>query len=197
VSQPGIGTLDPVTYDEFLGGTELHMMSADIAVCRLDILGAEAYCRVRETPPPEAVAFFELRRAGDPENELVDSSDVARITGAFEELLRGETDTDALLRRNAPTVRPGPQATTEVTFADDDGTAILLVEARDRPGLLATITSTVSDEGARIVDSEIVTVEGRARDRFRLVEADGSPIAPARRSLLAKAVLDAVERSTR
>jgi UTP:GlnB (protein PII) uridylyltransferase len=80
-----------------------------------------------------------------------------------------------------------------VTFADDDDAAILLVEARDRPGLLATITTALTEAAARIVDSEIVTVDGRVRDRFQLTEGDGTPLSGPRRAAIARDVLAAVE----
>jgi UTP:GlnB (protein PII) uridylyltransferase len=84
-----------------------------------------------------------------------------------------------------------------VTFADDEGAAILLVEARDRPGLLATITAALTESSACIVDSEIITVDGRARDRFQLTETGGGPLTGERRDAIARSVSAAVERIAR
>jgi UTP:GlnB (protein PII) uridylyltransferase len=187
------GTVIVVVSDDRTGG--LAMMSAAIAAAGFDILKAEAYRRTRHGQPAEAIAFFELRRPTDAEGKTIAVDDLAPIGGKLEALFAGETQADKLLQRNAPTLRPGPQAAPEVTFADDDGTAILLVEARDRPGLLATITAALNEVSACIVDSEIVTVDGRARDRFQLTEAGGKPLSPLRREAIVQSVSAAVERS--
>ncbi len=170
------------------------MMSAAIAASGFDILVAEAFRRVRGDEPAEAIALFELRRPSGLDSKAITGADLAPIARALESLFQGDTGADGLLRRHAPTLPPGPQASPEVTFADDDEAAILLVEARDRPGFLATITSALTEASARIVESEIVTVDGRVRDRFHLTEANGEPLSPVRRLAIANGVLAAVER---
>jgi UTP:GlnB (protein PII) uridylyltransferase len=189
------GTVIAIVMDHRTGG--LAMMSAAIAAAGFDIAVAEAYRRVRGGHPAEAVAFFELRRPGDAESRPITSGELAPIVRTLESLVRGEIAAETLLQRNAPTLRPGPQASTEVTFADDEKAAILLVEARDRPGLLATITTALAQASARIVDSEIVTVDGRVRDRFQLAESDGSPLSEPRRAAIAECVLTAIEKTAR
>jgi UTP:GlnB (protein PII) uridylyltransferase len=187
------GTVVVIVSDDRTGG--LAMMSAAIAASGFDILMAEAYRRSRDAQPAEAVAFFELRRPSDAQDRAIADDDLVPIGRELEALFAGETRADRLLQRNAPTLRPGPQAAPEVTFADDDGASILLVEARDRPGLLATITSALTEASVCIVDSEIVTVDGRARDRFQLTEAGGEPLTGSRRDAIAHSVSAAVERS--
>jgi UTP:GlnB (protein PII) uridylyltransferase len=186
------GTVIVIVTDDRTGC--LAMMSAAIAASGFDIMKADAYRRLREGAPPEAVGFFELRRTGEGEDAPIDDDDLTPIAAELEGLFDGEKRADKLLQRNAPTLRPGPQAAPEVTFADDDGASILLVEARDRPGLLATITAALAEASACIVDSEIVTVDGRARDRFQLTEASGEPLSAARRDVIAIMVSAAVER---
>jgi UTP:GlnB (protein PII) uridylyltransferase len=170
------------------------MMSASIAVAGFDILLAETYRRAGTDVLPEAIGFFELRRPKSA-SEPITAEEIVPIAGSLEALLRGDTGADDLLHQNAPTLPPGPQASPDVAFADDDEASILLVEARDRPGLLATITSALMSASARIVDSEVITVGGRARDRFELTERDGSPLSQERRLAIASSVLDAVERA--
>jgi [protein-PII] uridylyltransferase len=172
----------------------LAMMSAAIASAGFDIVVAETYRRICDDEPAEAVAIFELRRPNDGRRPIA-GEDLLPISRALESLFLGETGAESLLRRNARTIPPGRQASPEVTFADDDEAAILLVEARDRPGLLAAITSAVTEASARIVGSEIVTVEGRARDRFELTDADGAALSEPRRAAIAKSVSAAIERS--
>jgi UTP:GlnB (protein PII) uridylyltransferase len=140
------------------------------------------------------VALFELRRPVDSDVRPITNDDLVPIARKLELIFRGETGAEKLLQRNAPTLPPGPQASPEVTFADDEETSVLLVEARDRPGLLATITSVLSEASVRIVDSEILTVDGRVRDRFQLIETDGEPLSAQRRAAIAHRVLVALER---
>ena len=187
------GTVIVIVTDDRTGG--LAMMSAAIAASGFDILKADSYRRMQEGAEPEAVAFFELRRTGDGEDRPIGDADLAPIARELGALFEGEKRADKLLQRNAPTLRPGPQAPPEVTFADDEGASILLVEARDRPGLLAIITAALSEASACIVDSEIVTVDGRARDRFQLTESGGEPLSALRREAIARSVSAAVERS--
>lgn len=184
------GTVVAIVSDDRPGG--LSMMSAAIAASGFDILVAEAYSRAREGAPAEAVAFFELRRPRD-EERSIGPEDVDPIVRTLESLLDGSPAVDGMLRRNSRTVPPGPQASPEVTFADDADVAILLVEARDRPGLLAAITNTLSEVSAKIVDCEIVTVGGRVRDRFQLTELDGRALTVERRALVAQNVLASLE----
>jgi [protein-PII] uridylyltransferase len=185
------GTVVVIVSDDRAGG--LAAMSAAIAACGFDILVAEAFQRDREGQPPEAVAFFELRRPYD-ESKPITADDLGPIAEALCSVFEGEAGIDGLLRRNARTVPPGPQAGPEITFADDEEAGILLVEARDRPGLLAAITSALTESGVRIVDCEIVTVGGRVRDRFELTEIGGGRLSPTRRLAIAQSVLAAVER---
>jgi [protein-PII] uridylyltransferase len=185
------GTVAAIACDDRPGG--LAMMSAAIAAAGFDILVAEAYRRVRDGHPAESVAFFELRRPSDADGRPITGEDLALIARKLQSLLEGEAGAERLLKRNAPTLPPGSQASPEVTFADDDETSVLLVEARDRPGLLATITSVLADVSARIVDSEILTVDGRVRDRFQLTEASGEPLSAPRRAAIARVVLAALD----
>lgn len=185
------GTVVAIASDDRPGG--LAMMSAAIAAAGFDILVAEAYRRTRDDAPAEAVAFFELRRAHQGDARPIGDSDVAAVSHELQSIFKGEAGAERLLRRHAPTLPPGPQASPEVTFADDDEASVLLVEARDRPGLLAAITSALAEQQARIVDSEIITVDGRVRDRFQLAELDGKAVSALRRLAIARAVLSAVE----
>jgi [protein-PII] uridylyltransferase len=185
------GTVIVVASDDRSGG--VAMMSAAITSAGFDIVVAETYRRICDGAPAEAVAIFELRRPND-ERRPIAGSDLSPISRTLESLFLDEAGAENLLRRNARTIPPGRQASPEVTFADDE-TAILLVEARDRPGLLAAITSALVEASACIAGSEIVTVEGRARDRFELTESDGTSLSAARRAAVARSVSAAIERS--
>lgn len=172
----------------------LGMMSAAIAAVGFDIVVAEAYCRARDGRPAEAVALFEVRRPRDPER-AIGPDDVAPIEQVLQLIFQGGSDAHALLRRNAQTAPPGRQEFPDVTFADDDDASILLVQSRDRPGLLARIASTLTAASVRILNSEIVTVAGRVRDRFQLAEANGAPLSGLRRDDVCRRVLAVLEQS--
>jgi len=186
------GAVVVVVTDERSDG--LAMMSAAIAAAGFDIVVAEAYRRARGTRPAESVALFELQRPASDDGPIA-PDDVVPIARAVESMIEGHVGADSLLKRNARTVPPGRQGSPDVTFADDEEASVLLVQARDRPGLLATVASALTEAEARIVDSEIVTVAGRVRDRFQLTEADGRPLSPSRRVDIARRVLAAIEQS--
>ena len=77
--------------------------------------------------------------------------------------------------RAQPTTRPLGTPPPEVYFDDATGEAdFLIVDADDRPGLLSSITSVLYREGVGILLSEVMTVAGRARDGFRVVDLSGS-----------------------
>jgi len=116
--------------------------------------------RARRVAGRRHLRFFELRRPTDDERRAITNGDLVRLGASSSRSFWARTGPEGLLQRNAPTLPPGPQPSPEVTFADDDDAAILLVGARDRPGLLATITTALTEAAARIVDSEIVTVDG-------------------------------------
>ena len=65
---------------------------------------------------------------------------------------------------------------------------MLVVEAEDRQGLLRDITSALFARGVLIVDSEVATVDGRAKDRFLLVEPNNEPLSSERQKEVAGAV---------
>jgi UTP:GlnB (protein PII) uridylyltransferase len=184
------GAVVVMVSDHLSGG--LAMMSAAIAAAGFDIVLAEAYRRTRGARPAESVALFELRRPNDAEIPITQEQ-VAPIAVALESQILGLVSAEKLFRRHATTIPPGLQGPPEVSFADDEEASILLVEARDRPGLLATITAALAETAAQITDSEIVTVDGRVRDRFQLTEADGSALSASRRSDVAARVGAVIE----
>ena len=74
---------------------------------------------------------------------------------------------------------------------------ILTVEAVDRPGLLLTLTQTLFRARVQIIGVRASTDDGRAVDRFQLVELDGSALRGERLLELQTAVLTAIEETWR
>ena len=73
--------------------------------------------------------------------------------------------------------------------ADEDGRAVLLVEAPDRPGMLLTITRELFQHGTQIARSLVRTADGRAYNRFELSEFSGQPLSEERREQIRAAVV--------
>ncbi len=75
---------------------------------------------------------------------------------------------------------------------DEDGRAVLQVEAPDRPGMLLTITRELFQQGAQITRSLVRTADGRAYNRFELSEFSGHPLSADRREQVRAAVVAAL-----
>jgi hypothetical protein len=89
---------------------------------------------------------------------------------------------------------PGPEQSVVVRFEpiDDDGLAALVVEAPDRPGILLTIALELFQQGAQIARSLVRTSDGRAFNRFEVVEFSGAPLTDERREQIRNAVFAAL-----
>jgi UTP:GlnB (protein PII) uridylyltransferase len=165
----------------------LSMLSAAISAHSLDILRARIYCRARPGAPDEAIDLFVVRRLKAAVESELHESDVVAIRESIESLLCGEADVEALAKRASPTLPPLGKPTTLVRFEDgsvSDGGDVLVVEADDHPGLLLAITSSLFRRNVRILGSDVLTVAGRARDLFHLMEADGTRLSADRKAAI-------------
>lgn len=143
----------------------LSLMCATLAKHWLSIRSAQVYCREREDGVVEAFDLFWVR-ASDPAGSprLLSASDVASVTLQLTEyILQGELVEGSLSSGEAdePRVRYEPES-----LQGDE--PVMIVEARDRPGLLLLITSTLHQLGFDILASQVSTAAGRAHDSFRL-----------------------------
>jgi UTP:GlnB (protein PII) uridylyltransferase len=85
-------------------------------------------------------------------------------------------------------------ALTRAWFADAlDGASELNVETPDRVGCLFAVVTAIIGARVKILRSEANIANGVARDWFLLVEADGRPLATARREQVRARVLAAIE----
>ncbi len=172
----------------------------------MDVVAVHAFTRLMGDGPAEAIDLFWLKRAdtllglGDPSPLPVVAapiveSDIVRIEETLRRLVTGAISVDALVRERSG-LRERPLApSTSVTFEDDPSShgIILTVETLDRPGLLFAITDALFRSRVQIIGSEAATQDGRALDRFTIVELDGSPIRMHRRGVLQVEVLSAIE----
>lgn len=169
----------------------LSLLSAAISAHSLDVLEARIHTRFRSGQPPEAVDLFAVRRVWNASGETIDASDVEAIRGSIEALLEGRTDVDWIARRATPTSPPIVVPESAV-FQQRGNSDLLVVETPDRPGLLLTITLVLYREHVNVVRSNIVTIMGRARDEFDVLEIDGARLSLARKQAIIEKVLAAL-----
>jgi len=171
----------------------LSLISAALVVHELDVVAAQAYCRVARGVR-EAVDFFWLRRVAD-DRAPIGARDIEGIGEVLSALVEGSLSVDSVAK-NARAIRArAPHAITRVRFESgaDDALAVLKVETFDRPGLLLAISQALFRQRIQIVWSEARTRDGRVLDHFHLAEFDGGPVRKERRRRVQAEVLAAIE----
>lgn len=176
----------------------LSQISAALVAHGVDVVHVNAHTRRRAGGDAEAVDFLTVRRVpnGDGVSAPVTRDDAARIGETLEALALGRASFDGVVRYTCA-VRASAHST-RVRFENDGvGAMILTVEAVDRPGLLLTLTQTLFRARVQIIGVRASTDDGRAVDRFQLVELDGSALRGERLLELQTAVLTAIEETWR
>lgn len=164
----------------------LSLITAAILAHSLDVVGADAYCR----PGPhgvQAIDFFAVRAL---KSATVLEVDTRGIAATVEALLLGRTTLQDLARNAAPTTPPlGASRPTHprVDFASNE-MDLLVVESRDRSGLLLSITLALASERLTILSSTVKTSGGVARDQFVLAEHDGTRLTSERRRAIVQRI---------
>lgn len=150
----------------------LALVTDALLVQGFGVHAAQAYCRKRADAEIERVAFLELhdpRGAG----ERFETAELETFLQTLTELI--SEDIRELARPSAAPVRRVPLARAyfelEPLRRDE---YVLLVEAPDTHGLLHAITSALYAQGVRILNCQIATDAGVARDRFELASVDGA-----------------------
>jgi UTP:GlnB (protein PII) uridylyltransferase len=172
------------------------LIRATVAAHGIDILAAQSYCRNNEKGRPEAVHFLWLSPTREGAGADIGEKDIANVSKSLSELLRGETDLGAVIERASTAPPSVAQPLVDVGFAEDvdaEGAVLLTVDAKDRPGLLATITSVLYAKEVSVLHSDVTTSGCQARARFHVVEADGAPLTQSRARDVADAVLDSLQ----
>lgn len=160
----------------------------------LEVVSAQIYSRVTPSGADEAVDFFWVRAQSDGASRTVTPPDVAALERRLGEALTSNVAlacTPELEPRATLDPIPAPRA-----FFDPaqlrEGRLLLVVESRDFPGLLLTITKTLHDARLDVAASEVVTQGWLARDRFLLKDL-AEPVQTAERlASIRAAVLEAV-----
>jgi UTP:GlnB (protein PII) uridylyltransferase len=176
------------------------LIRATIAAHGIDIMAAQGYVRKNEMGKSESVQFLWLSPARDGAQAAVCESDISNISSSLSALLRGETDLGEVIERasNAPPAPSGPLV--DVGIVEDieaEGVILLTIDAKDRPGLLGTITSVLYAKEVSVLYSDHTTSGCQARARFHVVESDGAPLSQSRSREVANAVLEALQQLER
>jgi len=171
----------------------LSLLSAALTAHSLDILGARVYSRERAGRVAEAIDLFCVRPLKRPDGTTGPAPDLGAIRRSIDSLLRGDTDVATLEKHAAKTSRPPHGPATAVYFAEVPEADVLVVETRDRPGLLLSITLALHRAGTSVLRSSVTTFAGVARDEFEVVHVSGGSLSPTLRGHLVARVLEAVE----
>ncbi|OJY16169.1 MAG: hypothetical protein BGO98_04975 [Myxococcales bacterium 68-20] len=170
----------------------LSRISAALVARQIDVVSAHAYCRPREDGTVEAVDLLWIRRLPGPTGAVgpIREKDIVALGEAI--------DRDATEAPTEPISSPTPLASgtsARVRFETDekDGSTILTVEAVDRPGLLLAVTQALFRADVQIVGLRATTERGSAVDRFKLADADGTPLRRERLFTLQIAILGAID----
>jgi len=161
----------------------------------LEVVSAQIYSRVTPSGTDEAIDFFWVRAQSERASRTISPQEVA----AFERKLGEALTNNGASLGTAPEIEarptldpiPAPRA-----FFDPaqlrEGRTLLVVESRDFPGLLLTITRTLHEEQLDVVASEVVTQGWLARDRFLLKDRAEAVPTPERLAYVRAVVLEAV-----
>jgi [protein-PII] uridylyltransferase len=171
----------------------LSAVAAALVFHRLDVITALVFSRPAPPGEPEAVDLVWVRRASSTDTAAIGADEASSIGEVLSAILSGSISVEQIALQ-APTASSSVQATDKrivVQFDpnDDEGLAVLLVEAPDRPGILLTITRELFQHGAQIVRSLVRTADGRAFNRFELTEFNGGVLARERREQIRDGVL--------
>lgn len=159
----------------------LTLLSAAITAHSLNILRAKIYCRDTTDNKREAVDFFCVRPLKSEDAPRMDDAEIQGIRDTITKLLQGLTDVPTLERRASPTSRPPGRPDTSIYFdGERNGADLLVIETDDHPGLLTAITRVLSELSLSIQWSEVVTMAGRARDEFQLLDQNGQRLSSRR-----------------
>jgi [protein-PII] uridylyltransferase len=169
----------------------LSLLSGVILAHALDVISARVYCRRRANGVHEAVDFF-LVRPGDGASGALDDAKVAAVERAAESQLSGAIELEAFASDTRDTGRPTEAPSTNVYFSRTNRD-LLVVESRDRGGLLLSIALTLYREQVTIARSEVTTFAGIARDEFLVAQLDGKPLTNERRAQIVRALTRALD----
>ncbi|HTB77308.1 MAG TPA: hypothetical protein VK762_28885 [Polyangiaceae bacterium] len=168
----------------------LSAIAAALVSHKLDVITALVFSRVPSGGDVEAVDFLWVRRAASSDTAVIGADEAQSIGEVLSAILAGKISVEEIASRSTASQPPtDPRVEVRFDAKDEDGRAVLLVEAPDRPGMLLTITHELFQHGAQIARSLVRTADGRAYNRFELSEFSGQPLSAERREQVRAAVV--------
>lgn len=171
----------------------LSAIAAALVSHNLDVITALVFSRSTGAADLEAVDFLWVRRSISSDTAVIGADEAHSIGEVLSAILAGTISIEEIASRTAPS-SPLADPRVDVRFdpSDEDGRAVMLVEAPDRPGMLLTITRELFQHGAQIARSLVRTADGRAYNRFELSEFSGQALSAERREQIRAAVVAAL-----
>ncbi|HEX3770577.1 MAG TPA: hypothetical protein VHV30_06930 [Polyangiaceae bacterium] len=169
----------------------LSAIAAALVSHRFDVITALVFSRPKKTGEVEAVDFLWIRRADGTDTAAIGGDEIESVGEVLSAILAGSVSVAEIALRNAAPPPLGDRSVV-VTFADESGSAVLLVEAPDRPGMLLTIARELFQQGSQITRSLVRTAEGRAYNRFEICEFSGQGFTAERKAQVQAAVVAAL-----
>ncbi len=172
----------------------LATISAALVLSGLDIMDAEAHTRRTPAGRAEAVDLFWVQLQEPALRQApIRPEEIQQVGETLIQLLEGKLDVQKA-RESAPPSRGRPQTVVRFHESDEGDLSVLEVETEDRSGLLLALSQALFEQRVQIEQSEVKTEGPRVRDRFHIVELDGSPIGSERRLEIQVAVMGALDR---
>lgn len=173
----------------------LSLIATALVIHRMDVSGAQIFCRERGQGRREAVDLFWLRSAPAAGSRTISDHDLSHVARTLSELLLAQrhavhVETPEASPADA-SIRLQPRVFFDVR-ALQRGEYVLVVEALDGPGLLLAITRALVGRGVETLASEIRTEDGIARDRFSLASSTATRLTPERLADVQRSVLKAL-----
>jgi [protein-PII] uridylyltransferase len=171
----------------------LSAVAAALVSHRLDVITALVFSRVNSEGDVEAVDFLWVRRASPADTSAIGADEAVSVGEVLSAILTGSVSVEQIAS-SAIAAAPAGETLVIVRFdrTDEEGRAVLLVEATDRPGMLLTITRELFQQGTQIIRSLVRTADGRAYNRFELSEFSGVPLSSDRREQICGAIVAAL-----
>jgi [protein-PII] uridylyltransferase len=171
----------------------LSAIAAALVSHQLDVITALVFSRTTASGEAEGVDLLWVRRAGAADTSAIGADEAVSVGEVLSAILTGSVSMEQIASR-ALAPSPSSESAVIVHFdpTDEQGRAVLLVEAHDRPGILLTITRELFQQGTQIIRSLVRTADGRAYNRFELSEFSGLPLSMDRREQIRGAVIAAL-----
>jgi len=167
------------------------LISAAFVAHQLDVCSAQIYSRKRPDGSNEAVDFFWVHGSAASAASVTKRHRACART--IQEFLTGSTEPELAVSGSGIARSPyGEAKVTLVQREQDSRLWVLSIEVADRAGLLHAISRTLYRQGVEIVESDVRTSAGIARDRFILASATAAKLETAGAERLKAALLSAI-----